>query len=222
MSKYGIGALLIYGIYFSMSAQKIVILCTASLIPTKFEQRKTEYCQALEQLTKQPYPIFIVENHLLQGPSFLSDYTTNIVYLGCNNTTLANKGVNEAQAMLGALEQFDFEDDTIIVKVTGRYPFKNFDFLRMIEDNPVYDAFVKYDPHGQVYTGCYAMRCNFMRQMLKQFDFDCMEGEMISIEAAVAQYIKEQLPKSKLCVVKDLGIIANFFGDGSHIITMDL
>lgn len=203
-------------------AQEAIILCTASLIQTKFNERKHEYVTALQLLQQQSIPFYIVENHLPSGPSFLDDYCSNVLYVASNNKNMRNKGVNEAISMIKALEQLNFNDQMMIIKVTGRYCFKNFNFIKLVTNNPSYDVFVKYDEHGQVYTGCYAIRAHQMKKMLHAMNAERMESEMISIEAAVADFIKNNIAVEKIYVVPELGITANFFGDGSQIISVEI
>ena len=69
-------------------AQEAIILCTASLIQTKFNERKHEYVTALQLLQQQSIPFYIVENHLPSGPSFLDDYCSNVLYVASNNKNM--------------------------------------------------------------------------------------------------------------------------------------
>lgn len=200
----------------------IVILCTGALIPQKFEERKNEYFTVLNILHQQPLPVFFVESCLPQGPTYLDDYCNNVFYAHSNNAQLRNKGVNEGRSMLLALQHFCFTDETIIIKVTGRYPFKDFSFINLILNNPSYDAFIKYDEHGQVYTGCFAMRCKHMKEMLSKLNFIKMEKNMINIEAEVARYIQHNIPKNNIYRVSTLGITARFFGTGDRLDIVDL
>lgn len=203
-------------------AQNLVILCTASLIPAQFEQRKKEYIEALKQLPQLAVPFYVVENHLVGGPSFLDDYCSNVFYFACNNINLRNKGVNEAISMLKALELLNLNDETMVIKLTGRYQLRHFALFKLIKENPDCDAFVKYDSYGQVYTGCYAMRYHCMKKMVQEMDLHRMEVEMISIEKVVADFIHNNINAKKIYILQDLGIMAHFFGDGSQITSMEL
>ncbi len=207
--------------YFTITtlqiSSSVVILSTAALIPQKYEDRKIEYINVLEILQNQPLPVYMVESCLQEGPTYLDYYCKNVFYANCNDSQLKNKGVNEAKAMLAALQYFAFDDETIIIKVTGRYPFRDFSFINTILNNQLNDAFVKYDRNGQVYTGCFAMRCKHMKNMLARLDLVKMEKQMINIEAEVARYIKNKIPYNEVFRVSNLGITARFFGTGDHI-----
>lgn len=216
----GLGCLLIFPT--QIESQKLVILCTASLIPVRFEERKNEYIEVLSQLRGLKIPFYVVENHLASGPSFLNDYCDNVLYVACNNMSMRNKGVNEAFSMVKALDSLELDGQDMVIKLTGRYSFRHFNLLKLIEANNNYDVFVKYDFCGQVYTGCYAMRYHYMKKMVNQMDLARMESEMISIETVVADFVSRQVNSEKVHVVEDLGIMARFFGDGSQINSMEL
>ncbi len=199
--------------------QPIVILCTGALIQQKSEERKAEYITVLNILNQQPLPVFFVESCSTEGFSYLNDYCSHVFYSHSNNFKLKNKGVNEAKAMIKALKYFNFDDDILIIKLTGRYPFNNFNFINLILQNQSYDAFVKYDNHGQVYTGCFAMRCKHMKNMLSQLNLAAMETHMINIEAEVASFIHKNITPDRIYEVSSLGITARFFG---HDGTLDI
>ena len=202
--------------------QPIVILCTGALISQKFEERKTEYITVLNILNRQPLPVFFVESCTVENFSYLNDYCEHVFYSHSNNFSLKNKGVNEAKAMIKALEYFNFDDDSLIIKLTGRYPFNNFDFINLILNNQSYDAFIKCDSQGQVYTGCFAMRCKHMKNMIAQLNLVGMEKHMINIEAEVARYINKNILSHTIYPVSSLGITARFFGNGGILDIQEL
>lgn len=202
-----------------ISKPSIIILCTSALIPLHYNERKQEYIESLTILQKQPLPFYITESCLNSGPSFLNDYCDSIFYTGTNNPNLRNKGVNEAIAMKAALDYFNFDDETMIIKLTGRYKFRDFSFLNtLIKNYNNYDAFVKYDHYGQVITGCFAMRCKFMKNMLENLDLKHMEMSMINLELMIAQYLERNIPQDRISSLSSLGVTARIFGDGTKTV----
>jgi hypothetical protein len=187
-------------------APSIRILCTAALIQNQWELRKQEYCTAINLIKSFGYPTYIVES-CSQGPTFLNDLSENVFYSQSNIAWLRNKGINEALSMLFFLEQCDFDDNDIIVKFTGRYIFTSNQFLNIVASHPEIDAFVRFNPFGEVYESCYALRFKYLKEMLYQIDYVKMEKEMINIGHEVAHYIVNI--KSLPCIaVSELGIDA--------------
>lgn len=195
--------------------RKVHIICTAALIDDDYEIRKNEYLTSLEILRNYGYHNpYIIESINENPPTFLNDYSKNVLYPNVNNPNLRNKGVNEAKSIAESFKRLSFHDDDMIIKITGRYFFKSDKFLKIVEEHPNIDAFVKLAPDGQVYTGCFAMRYKYFKEMLNYFDYEKMEREMINIEQEVADYIQRITKPKKVQVmhVAELGIVANIFG----------
>ncbi len=190
----------------------IRILCTAALIPHQYEMRKTEYIDSLQKITQFGYPSYVVES-CTQGPTFLDDYATYVFYAKTNNPKLRNKGVNEALSMLACFRFFHFDDDDIIIKLTGRYCFHSDKFLKLIEQNQSIDIFVKKFDDGQIFTGCFAMRYKYLKHMLEQIDYSRMEKNMINFEQETAHYIAH-LKNISLLEINHFDLKVNFFGTG--------
>ncbi len=190
----------------------IRIIYTAALIPTHIEARKKEYIRSLKILKKFNIPIYIVEACKKNGPTFLENYCKNIFYAQSNNVFLKNKGVNEVSTLLEAINHFNFSDEDILIKLTGRYHFKSKLFINTIQDNSHYDAFVKLDPYGQVFTGCFAIKVKYLKKMLLQLDLVKLEKKMINIERAVADFLYEN--KISTLLVEKLDVMVRVYGTG--------
>jgi len=195
---------------------EIRVVYTAALIENKFHERKLEYIDSLNVILDFGYEPYIIEA-CTNGPSFLENYSKNVFYSNINNSRLRNKGVNEARSLIEGFRHFTFADDDMIVKLTGRYRLENDSFLKLVEDNPDVDAFVKTDRYGQVWTGCFALRYKLFKDMLSKFDFEMMERYMINIEREVAGYIKEIKKEGhKILYLDKLNVVANIFGNGDN------
>lgn len=88
------------------------------------------------------------------------------------------------------LEHFKFDPETIIIKITGRYPLETDDFLHLVENNLDADVIVKtYHQDGDC-TGLFAMRQKYLLDFLRNYlDFKKMEREMISLEWYFGAYV---------------------------------
>lgn len=211
------------------STSKIHVLCTSSLIDTKWEMRKQEYIHSFKILRSLNCDFYCVENcHLANSPTFLDEYCNHVCYVRSNNPTLKNKGVNECISMLKFLDYFDFNDDDMIIKLTGRYYFENDYFVNLILANPNIDAFVRYGGQpgdfvtpNHIFTGCFAMRFKFFKDMLRTINFEKMEQDFVNnilsgwVEDIVARYVEQHIDPAKVMHVKKLYVTANVFFDGS-------
>ena len=122
---------------------QIKIMCTSALIPVNYDMRKEEYHRSFKKIRQYGYEPYIVEAFHCGTPSYLEEYSNHVFYSCLHNNNLSNKGVNEAVSMIECLRHFKFNDNQMIVKLTGRYLLESPEFLRLIENNPEIDMFVK-------------------------------------------------------------------------------
>jgi len=203
-------------------ASTVHIITTAALIDKKYEERKQEYIHSLTILKGWGYEPFVVES-CSNGPTFLNDYSNHVLYSGTNNRLLRNKGVNELLALRAAFKKFPFDDDDIIIKLTGRYYFSDQSFLQYVQQNSTLDAFVKYDSQlDMIFTGCFALRARYFKHMIESINLQEMEDRMMNFESVVARYINNLYRKGEIkgMFLDHLGVVANIFGDGNCNLTI--
>lgn len=201
-------------------SHNVHIVYSAALLEKDQISRKKEYIHSLSILKKIGYIPFIVESCSSNSFSFLNEWSNHVFYSSSNNPTIKNKGVNEGKSLLLGLNNFNFKDNDLIIKLTGRYFFEKDTFIQLVENNPHVDAFVKMDEHGQVFTGCFAMRNLYLKKFYQGLDFLKMEKEMINIEKLMANYIsKIEKEGAKIKRVNNLHLTANIYGAGSPKIT---
>lgn len=202
---------------FAMSmvdASNIKIICTSALLSSKFEERKQEYIKSLKILEQFGYrpQTYIVEAEGYSPFSFYHDYCDHVFYANTNDLTLINKGVNEAKSLIEAFDYYDFDDEDMLVKLTGRYFFNDDHFLKLVEAHSDVDAFasvLEWDP-SKVTTGCFAMRAKYFKQMLKRLDLQKMEKELIDIEWEAARFLEQMASENANVVyLEKIGITAN-------------
>lgn len=200
---------------------QIEIVASAAIIDNQFELRKKQYIYSLEVLNNFGYEPYIVEACLSSGPSFLDQYCSKVYYAHTNDSTLRNKGVNEARSLLAFFDQCNFKDDDMIIKITGRYFFENDFFIKLVESTPEIDAIARgwgqADPSIAIFTGCFAMRYKHFKKMIKEINFERMEAEWIDIERIAARYlnkiIKEE--KAKVLYIDKIFMGAHIFYGGT-------
>lgn len=199
---------------FVMQAEPIVLF-SAALIPEHFQERKSEYIYSLEILKMLGYEPYIVEAILPDGPTFLDQYSSRVFYSNVNDARLKNKGVNEARSLLAAFAHYDFDDDAIIIKLTGRYYFESKYFFDQISTQPLCDAFVVQDNYGNTITGCCALRCRYFKAFLKQLDLVFLEKRMVNIERELTLYLERMKVQGiQVNYLSKLDVVARIYGEG--------
>lgn len=210
--------------FFVTSTSSVITQCTVRIILTTaltsnyFEFRKEQYLKSFNILNDFGFKDFyIVEALSKHGPTFLEQYCNNVFYSQRNNPSLRNKGINEAKTILEALHNFNFDDEDMIIKMTGRYHWLSNGFFMLVQNNQDADAIVKYDSVGQVHTLAYAMRCKHLKEMLRTMPYTFMESHMINLEHEVAQYINKKKLQGNFKVVAtdQLNIEANLLGSSA-------
>ncbi len=210
---------------FRLMKRRIHVIGTAAIIPTLYEQRKKQYTRAINRIVEFGYHPYIVES-CVRGPTFLDGLSKNTLYSKTNNASLKNKGVNEFKSLLYAFNEWPFDDDDIIVKLTGRYFFQMDTLIRFLEDADDVDCAAKFltvpiTGVDAVLTGCFAMRFGLFKEMLEFFDYDELESGMVCVEHVVGPYLNN-LSKKGYNVMRrqKLDVEANmFYTHGSNEIS---
>ncbi len=210
------------------------IVSTAALINDNYEQRKTEYIESLLLLNKFGYEPYIIEAILTTGPSFLDDYCRNVFYSkehDFNVTDIRNKGINEARTLIDGLNHYGFDPDDMIIKLTGRYLLRSDQFIKLVEDNPDTDVFIKClyfdifktptNPDGTwPLTAMFAMRCSYMKEFIDGLDYKKMERDFSYLEKEVYEFLQRKLQDGsgiKITQVPTLDLSARVIGGGDVV-----
>jgi hypothetical protein len=202
------------------SSAHVRIVLSVALTDTYFEFRKQQYLEMFKTLATYGYGpthFYIVEALKKRGPTFLDGHCQNIFYSTANNPNFRNQGTNEARTILQGSYYFNFDPEDMVLKLTGRYHLLSDYFLRLVEENPRHDAFVKIDKDGNVYTLGFAIRCKYLREMYETMDFVKMERNWINVENEVGDYIKRKVKSGdfKVFYVDKLDIKANIYGSSA-------
>lgn len=196
---------------------QIRIVCTAALLDKQAAYREQEYRLSMRVIQKLGYVPYVIEACKKKGPTFFEKYTPYVFYSTMNNPNLRNKGVNEGKTMMEGLKAFQFNDEDMIIKLTGRYHFISSYIIDLVKNNPTIDAFVLCSPHFNVITGCFAMRYKHLIAMLESFDYETMEKTMSCIEWECATYVHDGHREDTLNVLylDKLDVRGRMFNDGS-------
>lgn len=206
--------------WFAALQSEVHVMYTSALISNDYDKRKEEYLASIEAMRSYGYEPWIIEATNINS-SFYDQLTDQIFYPQKNDSSLRNKGVNETMCMRGTLEHLPFQDEDIVVKLTGRYLLYKRDFLTLIENSESeYDAYVSYGKHfvgsDHIFTGCFAMRWKYFRKIIEELDVERAEREYISVEQLFAEFIRDNNLRVK--VVDPLNVIARVACEGIGIL----
>ena len=198
-----------------MDNDSIIILPTSAEIKTLKEMRDDEYLKTIHWLKNniKKHKIIFLETVLKKG-SFIEKYYP-VYYSGCHNSTYRNKGSNLGNALKNFLSNNKVNED-LVIQLTGRYNFIDDTFFTSIENNPGYDFYGKlFEVEDQYFTGCFAMKTEYMIEWVNSVDWDYLNYAMINIEKSLRNYVvSKNLKTYHLDVVN---IDCNIFGDGTHL-----
>lgn len=169
---------------------RIKIVCTSAQKPQGYEERKQQYTRALSLLkNKYGYDFYLVES-IANGPTYLDEYCKHVCYTHSNDASLVNYGINEAISLKIAFKEFNFDPDTMIVKLTGRYPLENDEFINIVEQNLDADVIARTWHEGDACTGLFAIRFKYFIDFLENhIDFKKMEKFGTPLEHYFGAYI---------------------------------
>lgn len=202
----------------SQAETHIRVVLTAALTDAHFEFRKNQYLESFSILRNYGYETFyVVEALKKQGPTFLDDCCDHVFYSSKNNPSYINNGINEAATFLEALYHFGFDDEDMIIKFTGRHQLTSDYLLRLVEDNLEYDALVKVNEDGNVFTLGLAMKCKHFKEMFERLNFSALGNFLRPIEYDVGDYIKYKVKQGnfKVYYIETLHMKAQLFGSST-------
>ena len=104
----------------------------------------------------------------------------------------------------------------MVIQFTGRYNFIDDTFFTIIENNPGYDFYGKlFEVENQYFTGCFAMKTEYMVEWVNSVDWDYLNCAMINIEKSLRDYVVSKNLKTYHLDV--INIDCNIFGDGAYL-----
>lgn len=199
----------------------IYIIITTSIFinggNADLKHRQFRYMNSIQHLLKliqndvsiQP---IIVENNGLSR-SYLDELDCDIYYTYNNQFRCSHKGVNELIDIKEVIQQYNIQDDDIIVKLTGRYKLLDLSFIHLIKNNvDKYDAFIKFFNvctkqfmFNDCVLGLFSIKCKY----IKDFCYNCIA----SPEVEFAEYVRKNIQKDRIMEVQQLNLECCFADD---------
>ena len=158
-----------------------------------------------------PFEVYLVENNGMRETVFDELEGLTLVYTGTNSIrSFERKGMKEFHDLLLLADTYEFDDEDIIIKLTGFYTLSDATFLKsVVELESQYDAFIKwYDVIHEKYVyddcclGLYAIRYKY----LNKFNYIEMLQHP-SMEHVFAKYVREEVPANRIMEVTHLGLL---------------
>lgn len=158
-----------------------------------------------------PFEVYLVENNGMRETVFDELEGLTLVYTGTNSIrSFERKGMKEFHDLLLLADTYDFDDEDIIIKLTGLYTLSDATFLKsVVELESQYDAFIKwYDVIHEKYVyddcclGLYAIRYKY----LNKFNYIEMLQHP-SMEHVFAKYVREEVPANRIMEATHLGLL---------------
>jgi hypothetical protein len=184
------------------------IIYTSALIDSFYEERKLEYKNCIEYFIKKKLfnDLFVVET-VVGSNSFLElEYNANVFYSHTYNESIKNKGVKEILAIKRFLEDNPFDDEEMVVKMTGRYLLIDNYFLDEVQKKE-FDAYVKKASDGQVFFGCFAIKNKIFKKFINSINLDKLEADMKNVELEFSEFLNIENVNHK--DLNSLGVYSN-------------
>jgi len=192
----------------------MLLLVTSAQVDHLNEMRTKEYEKTIEWAKvkdSEGYNVVWLECISATEPSYLKGqfpcYCTDN-----HNPNYQNKGSNLGMAMRKFFDDCEVDDDYALY-LTGRYHFTNNIFFDIIEANPKCDFYGMNDGNDQYFTGCFAMKKEYMIDWLTKTNWHNVNSQMINFEQTLWDYVK--VNNLYTCEVEDMGMDCNVFGSGT-------
>ena len=176
--------------------------------------------ESLKTLAGLPIEFYIVENSGkrrtllddISGVHLLYTDTNAIEYTGSNpDAETGLKAMKEMIDILRVCDVFDFDEEDIVIKLTGRYGLQNPPtFLEnLIEKEGKYDVFMKflnictmrYDPMDCILGLC-AIRYKYLQEFNPRYML-----EQPSCECVFTAFVRRRVPQERILEVTHLGLV---------------
>jgi hypothetical protein len=206
-----------------MTIRLIYTTCIAARYADPAEREQMYYKNILQTLTilrGMPIEIYIVENSGkrktllddISGVHLLYTDTNAIKYSGSNpDAETGLKAMKEMMDILRVCDVFEFDEEDIVIKLTGRYGLQNPPtFLEnLIENEGKFDVFMKflnictmrYDPMDCVLGLC-AIRYKYLQEFNPRYML-----EQPSCECVFAAFVRRTVPQERILEAKHLGLV---------------
>jgi hypothetical protein len=123
------------------------IFTTSIIAPEREQQYVERISRTIRMLQHLPFKFYIVENNGKRPTALDTIENATVLYTNTNTIkSITNKGIKEFSDILFVGDTFDFDDDDIVIKLTGLYTIEEpsifLEYIHIFEPN--HDAFIKW------------------------------------------------------------------------------
>lgn len=195
---------------------EVHVIMTSAILDIDYDRRKEEYIKSIRTIQSYGIEPWIIEATPTTF-SFFDEISNQALYPCTNDPYIRNKGVNEVMSIKASIPNLPFDDEDIVIKLTGRYWLYDRELIDIIQstadDYDTYACFGKhFVSHDHIFTGAYAFRWKYFKQLVQEMDLEKAEKEPIPIEQIFADFVKSQQLRVK--VLDSLHVEARIFGHG--------
>jgi hypothetical protein len=197
-----------------MTQNKIIITLSTAIINENISthQRIEEYEECFNIIKSLGYNDFYIVETAVDKSDFLEKFSKNVFYTNVNGK-FNNRGTNYTNAFKKFLNDSNFNDEDIIIHITGRYPLIDDSFFKnCLTLEPTKIGCFKKDEYGQFYLFLYGMRFKYLKNLLNSIDVDFMESNMINLE----RIFSNNIDHNKIEFLNHLGIIGRQSNEKNH------
>jgi hypothetical protein len=176
---------------------------------TKYNEREKQYMYTMARIFSYKLPVYGVVSETYNNPEFkpkqFFPYEKLVEIESFNkNMTKSQKEFNSIKLLMSNL---DIDDDTWVIKLSGRYMIYNDIFIESVKNasDNIKAVIRTCDNHTQMYTFLFALRFKYFKEYFVNYNLP----DNINLERITLLYIENILSSEEIQCVNDLGIICN-------------
>ena len=189
-------------------------------------ERYIEYMMSLFKIFSYTIPTYGVlseykSNSHTDSPPFYKFPFKKLTYIESgvlDNYSKSQKEFISINHLLEEMKTFDIDDDTFVIKVSGRYLLIEDSFMNIVKENqsnPNVSSIIKLnDSHTMQFTCLYALRYKYFKEFYEQ-DVMTVVPNGKCIELSTLEYLKTNNLYSRALVINSLGILTNINSEGN-------
>uniref|UniRef100_A0A6C0D720 Uncharacterized protein n=1 Tax=viral metagenome TaxID=1070528 RepID=A0A6C0D720_9ZZZZ len=174
----------------------------------KYNEREKQYMYTMARIFSYNIPVYCVVSETHNNPEFKpKEFFQFEKLLEIHNTDINNnKSQKEFNSIKSLLANVNLDDDSWVIKISGRYLIYNDSFINTLKEQPIsIKAVIKTcDDNTQMYTFLFALRFKYF----KQFFSDNLPDN-INLERILLLYIQHNLCDKQIKYIDSLGIFSN-------------
>ena len=189
--------------------------------PILKRERYIEYTLSLHKVFHYSYPVIGVlseidkENNKDCPPFDLFPFQT-LTKITRGELDGYNKSIREGISIIRLLQEAPtIDDDTFIIKISGRYLIMDDSFITIVKNNVLNHNIVAVirtaENQTAQYTFLYALRYRYMKEFYEKYKHEVHDD--ISVEYRIFEFLKQNQLLQSTIMVNQLGILANINND---------